>query len=236
MGSNPLRSHPCLTSWRPKVTVMWILGLLVAGLLTGLASGTVLRTLPEPTGGEQDGKIPYASLASRRLTTGVAACAMAAGLVVAARLPASAGVAWVPLTTVGVLLVSIDALTTWLPLRLTRILWAATVGAAALQILLAPDWTTLALRMLLGAVAVLIFFWGFWWLVGGLGFGDVRLAPVLGAVTASVSWSTLAAGLLLGTVLGAVVGIVRHLRGRTGPFPYGPSLVMGAYLGLTLLG
>lgn len=228
----------CSSPWRPRVTTVWIPTLLAVSVLTGVVSGPVLRRLPEPLNGSQHDKPLYASLATPRFGVGVAACAFAAALVLLARLPPPSWLVWLPLATVGVLLVGIDAVTTWLPLSLTRVLWLGTLIAAAAQALLAPApiRAALTLRMLLGAAGVGLFFWTFWRLVGGLGFGDVRLAPVLGAATASVSWSTLAAGLFLGTVLGAVVGIVRHAHGRAGPFPYGPALVSGAFLGLVIVG
>lgn len=218
---------------------MWIPTLLAVSVLTGMVSGPVLRRLPEPPSGPHHGSKPlYASLATPRFGVGVSACSVAAALVLLAQLPAHSWLVWLPLATVGVLLAGIDAVTTWLPLSLTRVLWFGTGVAAAAQALLAPAPSRgpLTLRMLLGAAGVGLFFWSFWRLVGGLGFGDVRLAPVLGAATASVSWSALAAGLFLGTLLGAVVGMVRHARGRAGPFPYGPALVLGAFLSLVLVG
>lgn len=217
---------------------MWILTLLAACALTGVASGPVLRALSEPVPDLADGKPPYASLATVRFASGVAVSGLVAGLVIAVRLPVTSWPVWVPLATVGVLLAAIDARTTWLPLSLTRVLWLGTAAGAALQVGLAAsaERGSLALRMFLGATAVGLFFWAFWWLVGGLGFGDVRLAPTLGAALATVSWSAVTVGLLVGTALGALVGVVRQLRSREGPFPYGPALMAGAFLGLALAG
>ncbi|MDO5682941.1 MAG: prepilin peptidase [Propionibacteriaceae bacterium] len=214
---------------------MWIAAI-VAGLLTGLATGPVLRWLPEPADGAEANKRSYRSLASLPFAAAVTACAIVAGVTLVLRLDPVALIVWAPLATVGVLLGAIDAATTWLPLRITQVLWVTTLAAGALQIW----WTSpaergqLALRMALGALAVGVFFWAFWWLVGGLGFGDVRLAPVLGAALASVSWQAVMGGLLIGTATGAVFGLVRHLSGRHGPFPYGPALLLGAFLGVAL--
>lgn len=217
---------------------MWIWTLLAACVLTGVASGPVLRALPEPRTDVVDDKPPYATLATRRFAVAVAVGAAAAGLVIATRLPPTSWPVWLSLATVGVLLATIDARTTWLPLPLTRVLWLGTATGAGVQLLVAADSERgpLALRMLVGAAAVGLFFGAFWWLVGGLGFGDVRLAPALGAALASVSWGTMAVGLFLGTALGALVGVIRQVRRRAGPFPYGPALVAGAFLGLALTG
>jgi leader peptidase (prepilin peptidase)/N-methyltransferase len=86
-------------------------------------------------------------------------------------------------------------------------------------------------RSAVGAGAAALLYLGLWRLSrGGLGFGDVRLAPVLGAAGAAVGWPTLVTTLLLGSLAGAVVGVVLALRGRRGAFPYAPSMLAGAFL------
>lgn len=210
--------------------------LLLAGAITGLTAPAVLRRLPEPGSGED--KVPYRALATWEFAWATGACAVAALAVVAARLPVAIWPVWIPLATLGVLLAGIDAVTTWLPLRLTRILWAATLISATVTLGLVDPGLRggLAMRMVIGAIVVGAFFWAFWRWIGGLGFGDVRLAPVLGAVTASVSWQILVLGLLIGTGLGALHGVVRQVRSRAGPFPYGPSLIAGAFVAVAVTG
>jgi leader peptidase (prepilin peptidase)/N-methyltransferase len=74
-----------------------------------------------------------------------------------------------------------------------------------------------------------------WWLSrGGFGFGDVRFAPLLGAAAAAGSWALLWFTLLLGTVVGGLVGLLRLAQGRRGPFPYAPSMLVGAYAACTI--
>lgn len=210
--------------------------LMVAGVLMLLATGPVLRSLPEPREGDTDDKIPYRALATRRFALAVTGCALAALAIVVIRLPPPGWPLWLPLGTLGILLIGIDAATTWLPLRLTHALWLATAAMALVGIAVTADPVAVAGRVALGAVLVGGFFWLFWRVIGGLGFGDVRLAPVLGAVTASVSWQVLAAALLIGTLLGALHGVALRLRGRAGPFPYGPALVAGAFVALAVAG
>lgn len=217
------------------------------GVVTGLLTGPALRLLPEPVAGagapdsadaadaaDAAAKIPYRQLASPRFAVGIAACSMAALLVVAARADPSLWPAWIPLATIGTFLVGIDAVTTWLPLRLTQALWgSAALGLAVTVAISTPaERAGLAFRILLGGAVVTVFFWSFWWLTGGLGFGDVRLAPVLGATASSVSFNAAVVGLIAGTLLGALHGLVRRLRNRSGPFPYGPALVVGVFAGL----
>ena len=82
-----------------------------------------------------------------------------------------------------------------------------------------------------GAAAAGLLYLLLWRLSGrALGFGDVRLAPVLGAAAAAVGWSTLLAALLLGSLAGAAVGVVLALRRRRGAFAYAPSMLAGAFL------
>jgi leader peptidase (prepilin peptidase)/N-methyltransferase len=132
-------------------------------------------------------------------------------------------------------LVAVDARTTWLPLGLTHAVWAATVGAAALAAFLGG--APLLGRSAVGALASALLYLVLWRLSrGGLGFGDVRLAPVLGAASAAAGWSTLVTTLLLGSLVGAAVGVVLALRGRRGAFAYAPSMLAGAFLACALRG
>jgi leader peptidase (prepilin peptidase)/N-methyltransferase len=64
-----------------------------------------------------------------------------------------------------------------------------------------------------------------------MGFGDVKLAPVLGLILGWVGWGASLTGLFAGFLIGAVMGIVMRV-GRGQAFPYGPSLLAGALLGL----
>jgi leader peptidase (prepilin peptidase) / N-methyltransferase len=93
-----------------------------------------------------------------------------------------------------------------------------------------------AVRMVLGGLA----YWGLFRLVyaasrGRFGYGDVRLAGLLGGYLAWVSWGTLVLGIYLGTFAGAVVfvGLLLARRaGRKTEVPYGPPMIVGAWLGL----
>ena len=63
-----------------------------------------------------------------------------------------------------------------------------------------------------------------------MGFGDVKLAFVLGLVLGWLGWSELVLGLFFGFLAGAVVGVtmivLRH-RGRKDHLPFGPFLAFG---------
>ncbi|WP_100112473.1 A24 family peptidase [Streptomyces alboflavus] len=66
---------------------------------------------------------------------------------------------------------------------------------------------------------------------GGVGLGDVKLAPTLGALLGWHSWAAAALGTLAMFVLAAAVNL---LQGRTrGRIAFGPYMILGA-LGLSI--
>lgn len=65
---------------------------------------------------------------------------------------------------------------------------------------------------------------------GGLGDGDVRLAPLLGLHLGHIGLAVVPVGLFLGFLFGALVGlgmIAAGRAGRTTPLPFGPFLAAG---------
>jgi leader peptidase (prepilin peptidase)/N-methyltransferase len=72
---------------------------------------------------------------------------------------------------------------------------------------------------------------------GGLGFGDVKLAVVLGLVLAYLGWGPLAVGALGAFLVGGTAAVVLLVLGRThrkGGIPFGPSMLIGAWLGIAV--
>jgi leader peptidase (prepilin peptidase)/N-methyltransferase len=70
---------------------------------------------------------------------------------------------------------------------------------------------------------------------GGFGFGDVKLAFLLGLFCAYRSWEVLVVAVFLAFLIGGVVALVLLLTGRRGrkeAIPFGPALVAGAYLAI----
>ena len=70
-----------------------------------------------------------------------------------------------------------------------------------------------------------------------MGFGDVKLAPVLGMVLGWWAFSAAATGLLISFLLGAVVGVAVLVSGRgdrKSAVPFGPFLLVGALVGLVI--
>jgi leader peptidase (prepilin peptidase)/N-methyltransferase len=218
---------PTLFPWLPSGLPAVVLLVVATALPVLLATRAVLVRLPEPA--EPDGKPPYRALATRGFVVVCTVLAALAGLVVALTVPQAAWPLWWVLAAPALVLVAVDARTTWLPLGLTHVVWAATLGAAALATLLGG--VEVLVRAGAGAAAAALLYLGLWRLSrGGLGFGDVRLAPVLGAAGAAVGWPTLFATLLLGSLAGAVLGAALALRRRPGAFAYAPSMLAGAFL------
>ena len=63
-----------------------------------------------------------------------------------------------------------------------------------------------------------------------LGFGDVRLAPVLGLSLGWLGWRYVLLGFFAANLIGAVIGIVlisTHRMSRSQQIPYGVFLAMG---------
>ncbi len=101
------------------------------------------------------------------------------------------------------------------------------------------DWWPFV-RALIGMVAG----FGFYFLLAfiypaGMGFGDVKLAGVLGMVLAWYGWAELLVGGFAGFLLGGVIGILLILsrRGdRKTMIPFGPYMMLGTWLAIVLGG
>lgn len=208
----------------------------LACLIAG-ATRAILPRLPEPHPDESDAaeKLPYAALATPGFILATALAALAAGLAAFVTQPVQHWLAWSALAGVSVVACAIDARTTWLPRVLSWAGWGVAAAGVLVTAALAGSWTPL-LASAVGAAVLLALFHGLWRFTGAFGYGDVRLAATIGAVTALSSATLVGWSLLFGTAAGAVLGIVHHLRGRRGGFAYGPGLLAGPFLASVLLG
>jgi leader peptidase (prepilin peptidase)/N-methyltransferase len=155
---------------------------------------------------------------------------------VAARFGLTAALpAYLYLTAIAIALAFIDADVRRLPDAI--VLPSYAVGA----LLLVPaavaqaDWWS-AGRAVLAMAALWTFYFvlGLAW-PGGMGFGDVKLAGLLGLFLGWVGWSSVLvgtfAGFLLGALAGAALLLTRRATGRTA-VPFGPAMLAGALLAL----
>jgi leader peptidase (prepilin peptidase) / N-methyltransferase len=68
---------------------------------------------------------------------------------------------------------------------------------------------------------------------GGMGFGDVKLAGLLGGLLGYLSWSALVVGATAGFLFGAIAGVVVIALGRGDAktaLPFGPFMIAGTVL------
>jgi len=70
---------------------------------------------------------------------------------------------------------------------------------------------------------------------GGMGFGDVKLAGVIGIVLGFLGWGPLVVGSFSAFILGGVFGIalmITKRAGRKSGIPFGPWMLAGAWVGI----
>ncbi|KRC56958.1 peptidase A24 [Nocardioides sp. Root79] len=88
-------------------------------------------------------------------------------------------------------------------------------------------------RAAIGGAILFAFFFIVWFAApGGMGFGDVKLAGIVGAMTAYLTWGTLLVGAFMGFLLGAVAGVMLMVSGKAGrktAVPFGPFMILGAW-------
>ncbi len=213
----------------------------VAAAVLGAFAPSVVARLPEP---EPDPdrpapaatKEPYAAIAAR---PGARVRTAAWSAVVAALVGAVVGWDWplvylVPLTPLGVVLSVIDWRTKLLPTRLIIPAYLFLLPVLLVLALVTSDWS--ALWLALGAgVVVRGFYWLFWRFTrSGMGFGDVRLAGLIGLALGFLGWGELLvgvyAGFLLGALVGGVLAVARVLDRKS--YPFGPFMLVGAVAGV----
>ena len=138
--------------------------------------------------------------------------------------------AYLYLAAVGLALALIDLDVKRLPDALTLpsyVVAPALLGGAAL---LGSDSGELLRALLGGAAMYAVYFALAFAYPAGMGFGDVKLAGVLGLYTAWLGWGVWAVGLFLGFFLGGVFGIVLiavKKGGRKTAVPFGPFMLLG---------
>lgn len=139
--------------------------------------------------------------------------------------------AYLYLAAVGLALTLIDLDTKRLPDVLTLPSYAVTAVLLGLAAVLG-DHPGAPLRALVGALAVGLFYFVVWFAYpSGMGFGDVKLAPVVGAYLGWISYGATVVGVFAGFLFGAVVGIglvVAQKGGRKTKVPFGPFMLAGA--------
>ena len=222
-----------------------LLGAVLGGVLC-VAVPSVVARLPEPVPGpdrpdDEPPKPTYLALAGRR---GLLPVSVLAGLVGGALAGGAVGPGWtLALVAVAVpvcvALAFVDWHTRLLPSRLVL------PATGLLLLVVAAEWAVTGdhdapLRAVLGLVVARSVFWVLWFVhSAGMGFGDVRLAALLGLVLGHAGWAELVVGtyssFLLFAVPGLLLALVRRDRSLLRvAYPFGPFMVVGALVGLVL--
>jgi leader peptidase (prepilin peptidase)/N-methyltransferase len=141
------------------------------------------------------------------------------------------------LAGLGLLLAVIDLRVLRLPDPLVLAGFIATAILLALDAWTAGAWPSFG-RAWLGGAAMFCAYLLFALLPGApMGFGDVKLAGVLGLVLGYLGWPAVVFGMLLPFLVNgpfAAVALIR--RGRKAVSPFGPALLIGALVSIVILG
>jgi leader peptidase (prepilin peptidase)/N-methyltransferase len=143
--------------------------------------------------------------------------------------------AFLYLGAIGVALAAIDLDVRRLPNAIVLPSYAVVAVLLTAAAIAQADLASL-IRAVLGMAAL---FGGYFLLAvivpGGMGFGDVKLAGILGLYLGWLGWTELAVGAFAGFLLGGLAGLVLIATGRTGRkshLPFGPFMLLGALLAI----
>ncbi len=143
--------------------------------------------------------------------------------------------AFLYLAAISLALAIIDAEHHRLPNRIVLPSYIVAIVMLGAADVLAGDFSGL-LRTLIGGAAMFVFYFGIAFAYpAGMGFGDVKLAGVLGLYLAFLGWGPLIVGAFAAFLVGGVFAIVLIASkrvGRKGGIPFGPWMLAGAWIGV----
>lgn len=143
--------------------------------------------------------------------------------------------AFLYLAAIGLVLALIDADTKRLPNAIVLPSYPVAAALLALASWGAGDWSALG-RAGIGAAALFaLYFLMLLVYPAGMGFGDVKLAGLLGLYLGWVGWGALIVGAFAAFVVGGVFGVALMVAGRAGRktgIPFGPWMILGAVIGV----
>ncbi len=143
--------------------------------------------------------------------------------------------AYLYLAAVSMALALIDLDTRRLPNAIVLPSYPVLIALLLLASWQGGDWGA-AVRALIGGVVL----WTLYFLVmlvrpGGMGFGDVKLAGLLGGALAWLGWGSFVTGAFGAFLVGGLFSIALLLLGRAkrkSAIPFGPWMLLGAWLGV----
>ena len=232
----------------------WYLDTAAAGAVVGLVSGwwvpALIARIPEPVPdpddeaaeddaagvGDRETKQLYVEIAAAR---GLAARTAVATGVVAAVLGGVLGWTWALsfcwfLAPVGVALALVDWRTRLLPTKVIAPSYGIVIALVVASAALSGDWHALATAGWGWLVAGGTFFVLWFVYPKGMGYGDVRLAGLLGIALGYLGWPEIIVGVYAAFLIGAVGGLLLSLLRLVDrkAYPFGPFLLVGAVVGV----
>jgi len=146
-------------------------------------------------------------------------------------------IAYAYLASLAVALTVIDLAVHRLPDVLVLPAYAVLLLLFTTECLLTGNWWPLATAAIGGAVLFAIYFAAALVYPGGMGFGDVKLAGVLGLALGWLGWGPLVIGAFSAFLIGGLVGIAllaTKKAGRRSGIPFGPFMFAGAFVGIAV--
>jgi leader peptidase (prepilin peptidase)/N-methyltransferase len=141
--------------------------------------------------------------------------------------------AYLYLVAIGVALAMIDLDVHRLPNKIVLPSYVVVAALLTLASVGTDDWAAL-LRAAIGGAALYAFYFALRLAYPrGMGFGDVKLAGLLGGYLGWLGWGQLAVGAFLGFLLGGAVGgalMALNRANRKSKIPFGPFMIVGAYV------
>ena len=208
--------------------------------VAALEDGDAAQSKPESQPESQPERPPkelYADIARLpRLALGAGLASAAAAAVVGGSL----GWEWallylLVLCPVGVALAVIDWRAHLLPTKVIAPLYGAMILLVLVAVIVTGAWWALAGAAIGWAVYGLFFFTLWFFSRGAMGYGDVRLSGVLGIVLGSLGLPFFFTGMMGGALLGAVASVITwRVKGRKHEFAYGPYMLLGVLVAVTL--
>jgi leader peptidase (prepilin peptidase) / N-methyltransferase len=144
--------------------------------------------------------------------------------------------AWAYLVPVGVALAVVDWRTRLLPTKVVAPSYAVVAALTLVAAVVTGDWDG-AVRAGLGWLVAGGTFFVLWFIYPrGMGYGDVRLAGLLGIALGYLGWGELLTGVYAGFLLGGVGGLLLSLLRIVDrkAYPFGPFMLVGAVVGVLL--
>jgi leader peptidase (prepilin peptidase) / N-methyltransferase len=147
--------------------------------------------------------------------------------------------AYLYLVAIGVALALIDLDVHRLPNKIVLPSYVVVPVLLLIASLGNDDWDALLRAGIGGALLYAVYFLLRIAYPSGMGFGDVKLAGLLGMYLGWLGWGQLAVGAFLGFLLGGVVGgalMAVSRATRKSKIPFGPFMITGAYVAVLVGG